>query len=104
MRKIKKGDEVIVIAGKKENKGQRGIVLKVHKDLVLVEGINQVTKHVKPNPQKEEEGGIIKKEAYLHISNVMLFNKESGKGEKVGFKFENGKKVRFFRTSGTLVD
>ena len=103
MKRIKKGDEVIVIAGKAENKGKRGKVLAVHGDRVLVEGLNLVVKHVKPNPQLGIEGGIVRKEATIHISNVMLFNPETGKGDRVGFKFEDGKKVRYFKSNGALV-
>lgn len=104
MKRIKKGDEVIVIAGKKEDKGQRGIVQAVRGDRVVVEGINRVSKHVKPNPQLGIEGGIVQKEAALHVSNVMLFNAATGKGDRVGFRFEDGKKVRFFKSNNALVD
>ena len=100
MKRIQKGDEVIVIAGKAANKGQRGTVVAVHGDRVVVEGINLVCKHVKPNPQLGIEGGIVKKEASLHVSNVMLFNPETGKGERVGFRFEDGVKYRYFKSSG----
>ncbi|MBR1374984.1 MAG: 50S ribosomal protein L24 [Cardiobacteriaceae bacterium] len=103
MKRIKKGDEVIVIAGKADNKGKRGKVLAVHGDRVLVEGLNMVVKHIKPNPQLGIEGGIVRKEATIHISNVMLFNPATGKGDRVGFKFEDGKKVRYFKSNGALV-
>ena len=103
MKRIKKGDEVIVIAGKEDNKGKRGKVLAVHGDRVLVEGLNLVVKHVKPNPQLGIEGGIVRKEASIHISNVMLFNPATGKGDRVGFKFEDGKKVRYFKSNGATV-
>ena len=96
MKRIRKGDEVIVIAGKAENKGQRGTVLKV--------GINHVFKHVKPNRQLQTEGSIVKKEAPIHISNVMLFNPSTGKGDRVGFKIESGKKVRVYKSTGAQVD
>lgn len=104
MKRIKKGDEVVIIAGKKDDKGQRGIVKQVRGDRIVVEGINRVSKHVKPNPQLGIEGGIVQKEAAIHISNVMLFNAATGKGDRVGFKFEDGKKVRFFKSNGALVD
>ena len=104
MKRIKKGDEVIVIAGKKEDKGQRGTVKEVRGERVVVEGINQVSKHVKPNPQAGIEGGIIKKEAAVHISNVMLFNAATGKGDRVGFKVEDGKKFRVFKSNSERVD
>lgn len=103
MKRIQTGDEVIVIAGKAENKGKRGKVLAVHGDRVLVDGINQVSKHVKPNPQLGIEGGVVKKNASIHISNVMLFNPETGKGDRVGFKIEDGVKFRVFRSNGAKV-
>ena len=104
MKRIRKGDEVIVIAGKAENKGQRGTVLKVANDYVVVDGINHVFKHVKPNRQMQTEGSIVKKEAPIHISNVMLFNPSTGKGDRVGFKIESGKKVRVYESTGAQVD
>lgn len=104
MKRIKKGDEVVIIAGKKDDKGQRGIVKQVRGDRIVVEGVNRASKHVKPNPQLGIEGGIVQKEAAIHISNVMLFNAATGKGDRVGFKFEDGKKVRFFKSNGALVD
>lgn len=104
MQRIKQGDEVIVIAGR--SKGQRGNVLKVMQDgRLLVNNVNTVKKHVKPNPQTEEKGGIKTKEAPIDASNVMLYNPASGKGERVGFKvLENGKKVRVFKSNGEVVD
>ena len=104
MKRIRKGDEVIVIAGKAENKGQRGTVLKVANDYVVVDGINHVFKHVKPNRQLQTEGSIVKKEAPIHISNVMLFNPSTGKGDRVGFKIEDGKKIRVYKSTGAQVD
>ena len=104
MKRIRKGDEVIVISGKAENKGQRGTVIKVTDDHVIVGGINQVSKHVKPNRQLQTEGSIVKKEAPIHISNVMLFNPSTGKGDRVGFKIEDGKKVRVYKSTGAQVD
>ena len=104
MQRIKQGDEVIVIAGR--SKGQRGNVLKVRQDgRLLVNNVNTVKKHVKPNPQIEEKGGIKTQEAPIDASNVMLYNPASGKGERVGFKvLENGKKVRVFKSNGEAVD
>ncbi len=104
MRRIKKGDEVIVTAGK--DKGRRGSVLQVFEDdRVMVENINMVKKHTKPNPMKGLEGGIVEKEMPLHISNVMLFNPATNKGDRVGFKIlEDGKKVRYFKSNGEVVD
>ncbi len=104
MQRIKKGDEVIAITGK--NKGQRGTVLRVLKnDRVLVEGLNMVKRHTKPDPSRGFAGGIIEKEAPLHVSNVMLFNPATGKGERVGYKvLEDGRKVRVYRSTGEVVD
>lgn len=103
MKRIQTGDEVIVIAGKAENKGKRGKVLAVHGDRVVIDGVNQVSKHVKPNPQLGIEGGVVKKSAAIHISNVMLFNPETGKGDRVGFKIEDGVKYRVFKSNGAKV-
>ena len=103
MNKIRKGDQVIVIAGK--YKGQRGEVLRVATDRVFVQNINLIKRHTKPNPQANQPGGIVEREAAIHISNVMLFNTATGKGERVGFKtLENGRKVRVYRSSGEVVD
>lgn len=105
MQKIKKGDDVIVIAGK--DKGRRGTVIRVlHDDSkIVVENVNMVKKHVKANPQRGESGGIQEKEASLHISNVALYNPASGKGDRVGIKaLENGRKARFFKSNNELVD
>jgi len=104
MRKIKKGDDVIVIAGK--DKGKRGSVLKVTDDnRILVESCNMVKKHVKPNPNSGESGGIVDKESPLHISNIALFNPASGKGDRVGIKIlEDGRKVRFYKSNNEVVD
>jgi large subunit ribosomal protein L24 len=104
MKRIRKGDEVIVIAGR--SKGQRGTVLKVLKDdRLLVENVNMIKKHVKPNPNLNEPGGIKEMEGPIHVSNVMLFNPDSGKGDRVGFKvLDDGRKVRVFRSSGETVD
>ena len=104
MLRIKKGDEVIVTAGK--DKGRRGTVLKIFdNDRVMVETINMVKKHTKPNPAQGMEGGIVEKEMPLNISNVMLFNPATSKGDRVGFKvLEDGKKVRYFKSNGEVVD
>lgn len=105
MNRIRKGDQVIVIAGK--NKGQKGEVLKVVNggERVLVSNVNLVKRHTKPNPQANQPGGIIEREASIHSSNVMLFNPATGKGERVGFKvLEDGRKVRVFRSSEEVVD
>ena len=104
MRKIKKSDDVIVTAGK--DKGKRGSVLRVtDDDRVVVEGCNMVKKHVKPNPNTGESGGIVDKEMPLHISNVALFNPATGKGDRVGVKtLEDGRKVRYFKSNNEVVD
>jgi large subunit ribosomal protein L24 len=103
MNKIRKGDAVIVIAGK--DKGKRGTVLNVGEGLLLVEGINRVKKHTKPNPMKGQPGGIVEKEMPIQISNVALFNPASKKGDRVGFKtLDDGRKVRVFKSNGEVVD
>lgn len=104
MRRIKKGDEVIVIAGK--DKGRRGTVVKVlDDDRLVVENINVVKKHVKPNPNAGVAGGIDEKEMPLHSSNVMIFNPETGKGDRVGFKIlDDGRKVRFLKSNNEVLD
>ena len=103
MRKIKKNDDVIIIAGK--DKGNRGNVLNVLDDKVLVSGINKVKKHQKPNPQMGVQGGIIEREAPLHVSNVLIFNPATQKGDRVGFRaLEDGRKVRVFKSNKEMVD
>ena len=104
MNKIRKGDEVIVRSGK--DKGRRGTVLRVFADgRVLVEGINVAKKHVKPNPNVGEPGGIVDREMPMDVSNVMVFNPKTKKGERVGFDVQkDGSKVRVFRQSGDVVD
>jgi len=104
MNKIKKGDEVIVITGK--DKGRRGTVINIHDNgKVLVENINMVKKAQKPNPNLGITGGIIDKEMPIEISNVMLFNPATGKGDKVGIKtLEDSTKVRYFKSNGEVVD
>jgi large subunit ribosomal protein L24 len=104
MNKIRKGDDVIVITGK--DKGKRGVVLdRIDADHLLVEGINRVKKHVKPNPMKGQQGGIVEKEMPLDISNVALFNPATSKGDRVGFKqLDDGRKVRVFKSNGEVVD
>jgi large subunit ribosomal protein L24 len=103
MRKIKKNDDVIVIAGK--DKGNRGNVLRVLGEYLMVAGINKAKKHQKPNPVKGIAGGIVEKELPIHISNVALFNAASNKGGRVGIKtLEDGRKVRVFKSSGEMID
>ena len=102
MERIRKGDEVVVIAGK--DKGKRGTVLRrVDADHLVVEGINVVKKHVRPNPMKGVAGGISDKTMAIHASNVMLFNPATSKGDRVGVKLVDGKKMRVFKSSGAVV-
>jgi len=102
MEKIRKGDEVVVLAGR--DKSRRGTVLRrVDADRVLVEGINVVKKHVKPNPSAGTQGGVVDKTLPIHISNVALLNPQTGKADRVGFQVVDGKKVRIFRSSGAVV-
>ena len=103
MNRIRKGDQVIVITGK--YKGQKGEVLRVVEDRVVVQNINLVKRHTKPNPQANQPGGIVEREASIHASNVMLLNSATGKGARIGFKsLDDGRKVRVFRGSGEQVD
>ncbi|HEV2539006.1 MAG TPA: 50S ribosomal protein L24 [Frateuria sp.] len=103
MNRIRKGDQVLVIAGK--NKGQRGDVLRVDGDRVFVSNVNIVKRHTKPNPQANQAGGIVEREASIHISNVQPFNPATGKGERVGAKtLSDGRKVRVFRSNGEQLD
>jgi large subunit ribosomal protein L24 len=108
MQKIRKGDTVVVTTGRE--KGKRGTVLRILEGKVLVEGVNRAKKHQRPNPVKGQTGGIIDKEMPLAISNVMLENPATGKGDRVGFKFleaQGGapaRKVRFFKSNGEVVD
>lgn len=104
MYKIKKGDEVIVIAGR--SKGQRGTVLKrLDEKRLLVESVNMIKKHVKPNPNVGETGGIIDKEAPINQSNVMIYNPTTEKGDRVGFKvLADDRKVRYFKSNDEVID
>lgn len=104
MYKIKKGDEVIVIAGR--SKGQRGTVLKrLDETRLLVESVNMIKKHVKPNPNTGETGGIIDKESPINQSNVMIYNPATEKGDRIGFKvLEDNRKVRYFKSNDEVID
>ena len=105
MRKIKKGDEVIVLTGK--DRGRRGTVVRVmpENDRLLVENVNMVKKHQKGNPMSGQPGGIIEKEMPIHKSNVAIYNPRSGKADRVGVKtLEDGQKVRYFKSDGEVVD
>ena len=104
MRKIRKGDDVVVLTGRDRSK--RGTVLRVvDADHLLVEGINRVKKHQRPNPAKGDTGGIIDKEMPIHISNVALFNPVPKKADRIGIRqLEDGRRVRFFKSNGEVVD
>jgi large subunit ribosomal protein L24 len=103
MNRIKKGDRVIVTAGK--DKGKQGDVVRVIGDKVVVSNINIIKRHTKPNPQINQPGGVIEREAPIHVSNVMPFNPASGKGERIGTKvLEDGRRLRVFRSSGEAID
>jgi len=104
MRKIKKGDEVIVITGK--DKGRRGTVLRMYEDdRILVENANIAKKHVKANPNAGVAGGIIDQEMPLHLSNVMMYNPQTEKGDRVGIKtLDDGRKVRYFKSNDEVID
>ena len=103
MQKLKKDDEVIVIAGR--DKGKRGSILSFMKEeRVLGSGVNIVKKHKKGDPQTGEQGGIVDQEAPIHISNIAIFNEESGEADRVGVRIEDGKKVRYFKSSGQSVN
>lgn len=101
--KIRRDDEVIILAGK--DKGKTGKVTKVLVDdgKVYVEGVNLIKKHTKPVPQLQQPGGIVEKEAPLQVSNVAILNPKSGKADRVGFRIEDGKKVRFFKSDNELI-
>lgn len=103
MRKIRKGDEVIVIAGK--DKGKIGQVLRVvvEGEKVVVEGVNVAKKHVKPNPVKGITGGFIDKTMPIHVSNVAIYNSATKKADRVGFKIEDGKKIRIFKSNNEMI-
>lgn len=106
-KKIRSGDEVIVVSGK--DRGRRGTVTRIlANDKIVVEGINIAKKHVRPDPNAGVQGGIEEKEMPLHVSNVMLYNPQAEKGDRVGFKWlgegADRRKVRVYRSSGELVD
>jgi large subunit ribosomal protein L24 len=104
MNRIKKGDRVTVTTGR--DKGRQGTVIRVlADDRVVIENVNMVKKHQKPNPQRNLQGGIVQREAPIHVSNVMLFNPSTKKGDRVGVKtLDDGRKVRFFKSNGEVVD
>ena len=104
MRKIRKGDNVVVIAGR--DKGKRGDVTRVvDAEYVIVSGVNQVKKHQRPNPMKGEQGGIVNKDMPIHVSNIALWNPVTRKADRIGFRtMQDGRKLRFFKSNGELVN
>ena len=103
MLKIKREDEVVVLAGK--DKGRRGRVRKVvDADRVIVAGINMIKKHTRPNPQAGVQGGIVEREAPIQVSNVAIFNPRTSRADRVGFRVEEGRKVRFYKSTGAVID
>ena len=103
MRKIKRNDEVVVIAGR--DKGKRGDVIRVMDDgRALVSGINIVKKHTKPDPYREVQGGIVEKEAPIQLSNVAIWNRDESRADRVGIREEDGKNVRFFKSTGKAIE
>jgi large subunit ribosomal protein L24 len=104
MNKIRKGDEVVVITGR--DKGRRGTVIKVlANDRVLVENVNMVKRHTRPNPQRGTQGGIVEKEASMHLSKVMLWNPVAKQGDRVGIRtLADGRRVRYFKSNDEVVD
>mgnify|MGYP001079024137 FL=1 len=104
MSKLRKGDDVVVLAGR--DKGKRGTVLQIiENNRILVDNVNVIKKHVKPNPNRGETGSIIEKEAPIQISNVALFNPNTNKADRVGYKvLEDGRKVRVFKSDGEVAD
>ncbi|NCF09981.1 MAG: 50S ribosomal protein L24 [Gammaproteobacteria bacterium] len=104
MNKIRTGDDVMVLAGR--DKGQRGSVVKVLDDgRLIVQGVNMVKRHTKPNPMQNQPGGIVEKEAPIDVSNVGLFNPVTGRADRVGFRtLDDGRKVRYFKSNGEILD
>ena len=103
MAKIKRDDEVIVIAGR--DQGKRGTVRQVlDTGKLVVSGVNMIKKHTKPKPQAGVSGGIVEREAPIQISNVAIYNAEAGKADRVGYKVEDGKKVRVYKSDGSAID
>ena len=103
MRKIRREDQVIVIAGR--DKGKRGEVVRVlDGDRLVVAGVNMVKKHQRGNPQTNQQGGIVDREAPIHVSNVAIYNEESDRPDRVGIRVEDGRRVRYFKSDGSLLD
>ncbi len=103
MNKIRKGDQVVVLSGR--DKGRRGAVLQVRGEQILVESVNRVKRHTKPNPQAGRQGGIVEKEMPLALSKVAIWNPSAKKADRIGFKtLTDGKRVRFFKSNGEMID
>jgi len=105
MMKIKKGDTVEVVAGK--DSGKRGRVLVVDRDRerLVIEGVNMIKRHTRPNPQKNVKGGIVEREAPIHVSNVMILSPDSGQRSRIGFRIlDDGRKVRVAKVDGAILD
>lgn len=103
MLKIKKDDEIVVISGR--DKGKRGDVLRVlDASRLLVGGVNMVKKHQRPNPNVGQQGGIIEQEAPIQVSNVAIWNSDEGKADRIGFRVEDGNKIRFFKSTGKVIE
>ena len=104
MNRLKKGDQVYIISGK--DKGKLGIIAQVvNEERILVDGINMAKKHVKPNPNKNETGGVVEKEMPIHVSNAMIYNVKTKKPDRVGIlKLKNDKKVRVYKSTGEQID
>ena len=104
MKRLRRGDDVFVNTGK--DQGKRGSVLRIEDDArVVVEGVNLVKRHTRPNPQRGTAGGIVEKEMSIDISNVNIYNPTTGKGDRIGFKLlDDGRKVRVFKSTGEVVD
>ena len=103
MAKIKRDDEVVVLAGK--DKGKRGKVRKiVDSNRVIVSGVNMIKKHTRPNPQAGVQGGIVEREAPIQVSNVAIFNPETNRGDRIGYRVDGERKVRVFKSSGAEID
>lgn len=101
--KIRSNDKIIVLSGR--DKGKKGTVKKfLSREKVIVKGINMVKKHEKPIPSKNQKGGIVEKESYIHISNIAILNPKTNKPDRVGFKFKNGKKVRYLKSNNFLIN
>lgn len=103
MLKIKRSDEVVVIAGR--DKGKRGEVLQVLKDgRLLVSGVNRLKKHTRPDPNRGQQGGIVEQEGPIQVSNVAIYNRDADKADRVGFRMEDGKKVRYYKSTDKVIE